>query len=143
MLPEFDKNGNLPPGIHVATIDEIIERFCRPRYTKRGPLSDQLRTFFEFVSDFAVGIYIDGSYITTKLVPSDVDIAVILTDDFDYQSNFGWRLLAYKRNKHKHHLDIFPFKLEEQRDFLAKWLDDWCIDGDGNRRGIIYVEIRS
>jgi hypothetical protein len=120
MLPEFDKNGNLPPGIHVTAIDVVIERFSRPRYTKRGPLSEHLKTFFEFVSNFAVGIYIDGSYITTKLVPNDIDIAVIVTDNFDYQSNFGWRLMAYKRNKHKHHLDIFPFKLEEQGDFLAR-----------------------
>ena len=27
MLPEFDEVGNLPPGIHRATIEEVVQRF--------------------------------------------------------------------------------------------------------------------
>ena len=27
MIPDFDENGYLPPGIHKATLDEISERF--------------------------------------------------------------------------------------------------------------------
>ena len=29
MLPDFDENGNLPPGIHRASPSEIEERFGR------------------------------------------------------------------------------------------------------------------
>jgi hypothetical protein len=27
MIPDFDDNGNLPPGIHVCTIEELQARF--------------------------------------------------------------------------------------------------------------------
>ena len=27
MIPEFDERGYLPPGIHLASLEEVIERF--------------------------------------------------------------------------------------------------------------------
>jgi hypothetical protein len=27
LIPEFDQYGDLPPGLHVATMEEIAERF--------------------------------------------------------------------------------------------------------------------
>lgn len=141
MIPDIDENGNLPPGIHKASIDEVIECFCRPRYGKRGPLSERLKALFSFVRSFALGIYVDGSYITSKLAPNDVDIVIIIPDDFDVKSNYGWRLLSFMRQKNKNHLDIFPFKVNEQKEQLNKWLENWCHDQNGNPRGIIYVEV--
>ena len=29
MLPPFDEYGNLPPGIHSASLEEIVDRFGR------------------------------------------------------------------------------------------------------------------
>jgi hypothetical protein len=38
MLPPFDDNGRLPPGIHPATLSEIEERFGRASELRRVQL---------------------------------------------------------------------------------------------------------
>jgi len=74
MLPGFDKNGNLPPGIHAASWSEFVARFGtngRRRALLRGlkQALDVLR---------AAGckrVYVDGSFVTNKSTPRDFDAA--------------------------------------------------------------------
>lgn len=73
MIPEFDENGNLPPGIHWATWEEFIDRFGNT--PRRSRLIKGLKMAIEQL--FAAGcqtIYIDGSFITNKLNPGDFDV---------------------------------------------------------------------
>ena len=72
MIPSFDERGNLPPGIHPATWDEIVERYATNE--RREQLLDGLRTAIE--SLHAAGcsrVYLDGSFITDKELPGDFD----------------------------------------------------------------------
>ena len=72
VIPSFDENGNLPPGIHLATWDEIVERYATNE--RRGQLLDGLRAAIE--SPHAAGctrLYLDGSFVTDKKVPGDFD----------------------------------------------------------------------
>ncbi|HAJ61868.1 MAG TPA: hypothetical protein DCP31_23700 [Cyanobacteria bacterium UBA8543] len=72
MIPEFDENGNLPPGIYWATWEEFTDRFgATPR---RLRLINGLKLAMEQLQ--AAGcqiIYIDGSFVTEKLNPGDFD----------------------------------------------------------------------
>ncbi len=72
-IPALDANtGNLPPGVHSATWDEIVSRFGWNAERKR--LLDGLRRAFE--SLHAAGCrraYLDGSFVTEKDVPGDFD----------------------------------------------------------------------
>lgn len=141
MIPDHDEFGNLPPGIYAATLDDVVERF-------RGavPLSRRIRTtsmidFFEFVSDFALGIYINGSYITTKLAPNDVDLLVLLPDDFEFESPEGRLLLRMQGDKKRNHLDIWPRGQMRHRTQIESILRDWTTDREDNVKGIIFVEV--
>jgi hypothetical protein len=72
VIPSFDERGNLPPGIHPATWDEIVERYATNE--RRGQLMVGLRT--AIVSLHAAGctrVYLDGSFVTDKEVPGDFD----------------------------------------------------------------------
>lgn len=72
MLPSFDKHGNLPPGIHSAAWDEIVERYATTE--RRAELLDGLHE--AITSLHAAGctrVYIDGSFVTEKEVPGDFD----------------------------------------------------------------------
>lgn len=72
MLPDFDENGNLPPGIHEATWGEIVDRFGNTDY--RQQLLKGLKAALKSLK--AAGCkraYIDGSLVTNKLVPRDFD----------------------------------------------------------------------
>jgi hypothetical protein len=72
VIPSFDQSGNLPPGIHSATWDEIVERYATNE--RREQLTDGLRT--AIASLHAAGctrVYLGGSFVTDKEAPGDFD----------------------------------------------------------------------
>jgi len=83
-IPSFGKSGDLPPGIHPATLDEVELRFGGAS-TKRKQVAERLRR----IHDFACGtghlarFIIFGSFVTDKPEPNDVDIVMIMDDAFD------------------------------------------------------------
>lgn len=83
-LPEFNSQGELPPGVYRATFNEIVARFGRGT-TKRQRVTERLRRIFQLAQ--ATGkldrIIIFGSYVTSKLEPNDVDVVIVFQDSFD------------------------------------------------------------
>jgi hypothetical protein len=74
MIPPFDGDGNLPPGIHAATWDEFERRYGTTR--QRRSLLQGLRTALGILRTAGCRrAYIDGSFVTAKRVPKDVDVA--------------------------------------------------------------------
>ena len=72
MIPSFDEGGNLPPGIHPATWDEIVERYATNE--RRGQLVDGLRAAIESLRAAGCSrVYLDGSFVTDKGLPGDFD----------------------------------------------------------------------
>ena len=91
MIPELDDNV-LPEGIHVCTIDEVAAMFGRFWVTdRRIMLTAKLRRFVEEArkSGFVQAIIIDGSYVTGKKGPSDIDVIVGLRPDTDLSVSGG------------------------------------------------------
>ncbi|MGI8559093.1 MAG: DUF6932 family protein [Solirubrobacteraceae bacterium] len=73
MIPSFDERGNLPPGIHPATWDEILERYATNQ--RREQLLSGLRAAIDSLR--AAGcrrVYLDGSFVTDKELPGDFDV---------------------------------------------------------------------
>jgi len=73
VLPDFDGDGALPLGIHVASWDEIVERFgwTAHRMDLLAGLSDVLAALSSAGCRLA---YLDGSFVTDKEVPGDYDL---------------------------------------------------------------------
>lgn len=143
MIPEFDENGNLPPGIHEATFDEVLERFSKPKTARRKGRTRTLHSFYAFIKRFATAIYIDGSYTTNKPAPNDVDIIVLLRGDFRFNSPPGKRLEWFRYNKeNRRHLHIFPIH-EGDNDRFTFYLNFFQTTRDLNRKGIISVRIEN
>ena|SRR5258708_10444570 len=72
MVPEFDGDGNLPPGVHQATWDEIVSRFGATAY--RQWLLQGLRAALEMLARAGCQmVYLDGSFVTAKAIPGDYD----------------------------------------------------------------------
>lgn len=82
-IPEFDSNGNLPPGEHRATLKDIETKFTWTQ--KRKKLFDGLEKAVKNLRDAGVWqIYIDGSFTTTKDDPSDVDGCWVPPNEVNY-----------------------------------------------------------
>lgn len=80
MIPEFESDGILPKGIHTATGEEVIQRFCNGR--ERSGLCKAITDLLDFAcrrgaSDVVFG----GSFVTTTVNPSDVDCIIVFNED--------------------------------------------------------------
>ena len=72
MIPQFDADGLLPPGIHWATWDEVAATFGNTLWRRR--LLDGLEMAIDSLKRASCRtVYIDGSFVTSKEVPNDFD----------------------------------------------------------------------
>ena len=85
-VPPLQPNGTLPPGEYRATIAEIVAAFLATTI-ERQELNQALQDIEpalvhlrNLASDMIV--YLDGSYVTSKPSPNDLDL-LVLTDMMD------------------------------------------------------------
>lgn len=85
-LPEFDNQGDLPQGVHRATLEEVLARFGHGT-SQRQIMTARLNRVLKLAR--ATGklerFIIFGSYITAKAEPNDVDILLVMRDDLQEQ----------------------------------------------------------
>ena len=145
MIPLFGKEGFLPPGIHVATLYEFENRFANTVWRK-GLFEYLIKLINDLRLINCQAIYVDGSYVTTKRVPSDLDIC---WDDsgmnYDYVEMKLPILfdLDYPRTNQQliYRSDIFPAYLYEansKKYFIDFFQQD---KNTGLPKGIIKIEI--
>jgi hypothetical protein len=140
MIPNFDDNGNLPPGIHLATLDEIEERFVYNscRQILFGGLKILTR---ELQQANCPLFYLNGSFVTNKEFPNDYDACYEIEDinqSIDPLLLNPFAQLSEIKIKYKG--DVFP-RIPE----LLKGLDHLEIfqsDIDANVKGIIAINLR-
>ncbi|HLG18094.1 MAG TPA: hypothetical protein VJH03_26870 [Blastocatellia bacterium] len=85
MIPELE-DGVLPEGIYSCTVDEVEQVFGRfSRSDRRPPLTEKLRQYIfdARLAGIASALVIDGSYITAKQEPGDIDMVLALRPDLD------------------------------------------------------------
>jgi hypothetical protein len=88
-VPAFREDGYLPEGLHVASEAEVAARFGDST-SRRVYLMGRLHRWLELAR--AVGarrFFIDGSFVTGKVEPGDVDAVVWLPDNFREQVRAG------------------------------------------------------
>ena len=135
-FPEFTADGGLPPGIYRGTADEIAERFCRDS-ERRQYLEEPLRLLVQIAIDSeAIALYLNGSFVTDKQNPRDIDGVIVLPDAFDTTGELAQRLRQLHRD---YGLDIERVAAHdiEERDYLLK--DFFGTDREGKPRGLVEV----
>jgi hypothetical protein len=82
VIPDFDEQGYLPPGIHGANPDEIAERFGRESELRQVEM-DSLRWLVGLARRAGVlRIVINGSFVADVYEPNDVDCALLIGADY-------------------------------------------------------------
>lgn len=74
MIPGFDEHGNLPSGVHEAHWDEIVPRFGWTS-RRRELLAGLKRALKPLREAGCQRIYVNGSFVTDKDEPGDIDVA--------------------------------------------------------------------
>jgi hypothetical protein len=142
-LPRFNDEGDLPEGVYESRLSEVLVRFSAGT-AKRQAVAAQLARIFNLVE--ATGklerMVIFGSFITAKPEPNDVDIVLIMRDDFnlgDCEEELG-KLFDHGLAQSEFGASIFWIRdsmllLES----VAQFVEHWQLKRDGKRRGIVEV----
>jgi hypothetical protein len=83
-LPAFNEEGDLPPGVHRATLSEVLELFGKGA-AQRFSVADRLNRIYRLAASTGQlsRFVVFGSFITAKAQPNDVDVILIMEDPFD------------------------------------------------------------
>jgi uncharacterized protein DUF6932 len=142
-LPDFNEQGELPLAIHRASLTEICARFGgetpeRQRATNNLRQIHQVATVTGKLQRFIIF----GSYVTAKLAPNDVDVILVMCDDFDVDS-------CDPESKALFDHQIAPVRFGASvfwtrpcsvfGESLESFLASWQIKRDKSRRGIVEV----
>jgi hypothetical protein len=140
--PAFDNNGDLPIGIHQATLTEILQHFGTGT-SQRKLLGQRLERIYTLVSSTGqvARFIVFGSFITTKPSPGDVDVFLLMENSFDVTQVHGEAALVFDQQKAQNLLGASVFWIRKQ--FIInneqEAVEDWQIKRDKSRRGIVEV----
>ena len=143
LIPDFNTNGNLPPGIHFVTFDEFIVRFGYN--SQRNYLLSGFRELIKNLKSAGCSrVFVDGSFTTNKELPNDYDMCWDATgvDPYKLESS----LLDFSTNgrivqKGKFFGDIFPAQLTEKSRGIA-FINFFQVDKlTGDSKGIIAINL--
>ena len=81
MIPPFNENGYLPPGIHKASLNEIAERFGWQSEMRQRQM-DSVRWLVDLIRHAGVErMILNGSFVTAIREPNDVDCVLLMMPD--------------------------------------------------------------
>lgn len=115
-IPQFTEEGMLPNSIHDCSLEELGSVFGRFQSTDcRVNLTRKLKAYVQELRQSGIGLelLIDGSYVTQKDNPGDIDLILVLSKDFDYSTPinpFEYNLASNRAVKRKYGFDVFVEK---------------------------------
>lgn len=142
-LPPFDERGDLPIGVHRATLGEVRTRFGQAT-PQRQSVTGRLVRIWELAQSTGklARFVIYGSYVTAKPAPNDVDVILVMQDDFRTAecSAAAQALFDHRRTHDELGASIFWTRpsgvlLETLDEFIAYWQ----IKRDHTWHGIVEV----
>jgi hypothetical protein len=155
-IPDFDKHGNLPPGRHAATSNEVREALVG-----RFPTSTTRSAIFRYWRDHRLALeehvevhaqWLGGSFASDKPDPADADVVTVLDgpgyDELPrHQQLIIKSLIAGHYTEDFWHCDAYPVLqypedhpgYTQYRIALERMEDYFAHDRDGNECGLVEV----
>jgi hypothetical protein len=111
-IPGLDGAGLLPPGVHDCTLDEVRQVFGVFQSTDRRPkLYDKLQSLVQeaWATGLVSEIVIDGSFVTAKTDPNDIDLILVLNPGHDFTAElrpFEYNVLSRRQARKIYGFDL-------------------------------------
>ena len=142
-LPEFDGRGDLPEGVHPATLEEVIARFGHGT-PQRQLVTTRLQRVYELAraTGKLLRFVIFGSYVTDKPAPNDIDILLVMTDDFTVTACDGQTQTLFDHLRAQQIFGASVFSIRPSTALLGsvdEFIAYWQIKRDQSRHGIVEV----
>jgi hypothetical protein len=141
-IPEFRDDGYLPEGLYRASEAQVTFRFGGST-SRRRRLALRLRRWVDLARLIhARQLLVDGSFVTAKEDPNDIDAVVFLPLDFERQIE--------NRNEPALELEEMLLTRRPEELFAAEDEIDWnewveffsrTREADGRRKGLVEIEL--
>jgi hypothetical protein len=140
-IPPFRADGYLPEGVYVCSEADVIFRFGSSSRRRRR-LVLRLRRWIELGRQVgAQRLLVDGSFVTAKEDPHDIDTVILLPQHFlqqlaqEYPPALELEAMLLTRRPEE------LFAAEDETDW-EEWVDFFCQTREADRRRKGLVEIR-
>jgi len=142
-LPPLNAEGELPEGVHRASMDEVVAMFGTGT-PQRVAVTARLLRVYNLVR--ATGdldrLVIFGSYVTKEAHPNDVDVVMVLRDGFRIEACDPKTRVLFDHREAAEAFGASIFWIRPSM-LILETLDDfirgWQTKRDGTRRGIVEV----
>ena len=142
--PEFDSNGDLPVGVHEATLPEVIQHFGSGTL-QRQTVARRLERIYNLAHGTSqlARFIVFGSFVTDKPEPNDVDIFMLMEDTFDSAQLSGEEVIIFDNMAAQNSEGASVFWIRRLAAIGGEQaaLEDWQIKRDRTRRGVVEVII--
>ncbi|RJP21980.1 MAG: hypothetical protein C4527_22690 [Candidatus Omnitrophota bacterium] len=142
MIPQFREDGYLPEGLYCVTEAQITFRFGTLNRRRRRLI---LRVRHRIALARQIGarrLLINGSFITAKDEPNDIDAVILLPSNFEHQIAEGvaaaMELVESLSTRRPEEI----FAAEDENDW-EDWVEFFSRtrEFDGRRKGLVEVEL--
>jgi predicted nucleotidyltransferase len=141
-LPDFNDHGDLPLGIHQATLNEVVERFGTTP-AKRQVLALRLERIYKLAvgTSHVARFIVFGSFVTDKIEPNDVDVFIMMENSFDFGQLVGETRLLFDHGTAQTHFgcSLFWIRRLAALDGEQATIEHWQIKRNREFRGIIEI----
>ncbi len=142
--PEYNDQGDLPPGVHTALLSEVIDYFGKGSL-KRSYIAERLQKIYRLIHNTGhlLRFIVFGSFITSKRNPQDIDIFILMDNDFDVSKVTGETKILFDHIAAQNYegASIFWLRKMSALEGEEKAVNYWQLKRDGNKRGIVEVII--
>lgn len=146
-FPPLNEDGLLPPGIHDCSLQELGERFGTFHSTDRRPrLYEKLQEYLTQVrsTGLVVAVIVDGSFVTSKPDPGDIDLILVLPSHHDFSAELqplAYNVLSRRRVGRGYGFDVLVAR-ENSREFREYTLDFQRVRGQEHlRKGMLRIRL--
>jgi len=141
-LPQLTEEGELPTGVHPASLSEMRVHFGVGS-ARRKMLIERLERIHRVAraTGHLARFVVFGTFVTGKLEPQDVDVFLVMADEFDASELSGDMRLLFDHGAAQAHFGASVFWVRRR----AAWPDEraavefWQGKRGGGRRGIVEI----
>lgn len=141
-IPQFRPDGYLPEGLYLVSLEEATFRFGSS-IPRRRRLALRLRRWFDLIRTIGGHRFlVDGSFVTAKQDPNDIDAVVLLPVDFEHQIEQGIEAALELEEMLLTRRPEEIFAAEDQSDW-EEWVEFFgrTREADGRRKGLVEIRL--
>lgn len=141
-LPAFNDEGDLPPGVHTATLAEVLARFGSANAARRI-IGKRLQHIHEAANStgYLARLFVYGSFVTDKPEPNDVDVFLVMAEEFEESGCVGDVRLLFDHQAADRHFGASVFWATRPVSFGGEqaMIEYWQLKRNRGLRGIVEV----